>query len=52
MSTASMLESDETAKALLAEYNNVKMPDFKLKEEDAQSLIHYIAKESEKVKKK
>jgi hypothetical protein len=47
-----MLESDETAKALLAEYNNTKMPDFKMKDEDALAVIHYIAKESQKVKKK
>lgn len=50
--TTSMLESDETAKALLAEYNNTKMPDFKMKEEDAMAVLHYIAKESQKVKKK
>jgi nitrite reductase (NO-forming) len=50
--TTSMLESDETAKALLAEYNNTKMPDFKMKDEDALAVIHYIAKESQKVKKK
>lgn len=50
--TTSMLESDETAKASLAEYNNTKMPDFKLKEADAMALVHYIAQESKKAKKK
>jgi len=50
-STSTMLETDEQAKAMLAEYNNTRMPDFKLKDEDAQAIIHHLAKESQKVKK-
>jgi cbb3-type cytochrome oxidase cytochrome c subunit len=47
-----MFESDETAKALLKEYNNMKMPNMKLSEEEGMALLHHIANESRKVKKK
>ncbi len=37
-----MLEKNETAKALLAEYNNVPMTDMGLSEEQARSIIEYF----------
>jgi mono/diheme cytochrome c family protein len=46
-----MMETDSTAKALLKEYNNTKMPNMKLSDEDALALIHHMANESKKVKK-
>jgi cytochrome c551/c552 len=46
-----MIETDADAKALAAQYNNVKMPNMKLSDDDIQALIHHIAKESLKVKK-
>ncbi len=47
-----MMETDETAKALLKEYNNMKMPNMKLTDAESLALIHHMAKESLKVKKK
>jgi mono/diheme cytochrome c family protein len=47
-----MMETDETAKALVKEYNNMKMPNMKLTDAEALALIHHITKESQKVKKK
>ena len=49
--TRQMLETDSTAKALLVEYKGVKMPQFKLTDEDINGLIHYIAQESAKKSK-
>jgi mono/diheme cytochrome c family protein len=49
---APMFETDETAKTLLKEYNNVKMPNMKLTDEQIEQVLHYIADESSKVKKK
>jgi cytochrome c551/c552 len=46
-----MIETDADAKALAAQYNNVKMPNMKLTDDDVQALIQHIAKESQKVKK-
>jgi hypothetical protein len=46
-----MMESDSTAKALLKEYNNTKMPNMKLTDDESLALINHIAKESQKVKK-
>lgn len=43
-----MLETDSTAKALLAEFNNTKMPNLRLKEAEIEALLHYIAQESDK----
>jgi hypothetical protein len=51
MDTTGMLESDPIGKELLAEYK-MKMPDFKLKQAEADALINHIAKESSKVKPK
>lgn len=49
--TSEMLNTDSTAQALLAEFKGVKMPNVKLKEEDIQAVIHYIAQEDAKRKK-
>jgi cytochrome c2 len=46
-----MIETDPDAKALSAQFNNVKMPNMKLTDDDINSLINFIAKESQKVKK-
>jgi cytochrome c2 len=46
-----MIEKDPDAKALAAQYNNMKMPNMKLTDDEIQALIHHIAKESLKVKK-
>ena len=46
--TEEMLDTDETAQQLLAEYNNTRMPDLKLRETEAKALIHYIAQRSAK----
>ncbi len=43
-----MMESDSIAMALLAEYNNTKMPNLRLNDRDIESLLHFIASESEK----
>jgi nitrite reductase (NO-forming) len=47
-----MMETDSTAKALLKQYNNMKMPNMKLTEEESMALLSHIAKESLKVKEK
>jgi cbb3-type cytochrome oxidase cytochrome c subunit len=46
-----MMATDETAKALLAEYKGMKMPNLQLKDDEITALLHHIAKESQKVKK-
>ena len=43
-----MLQSDSTAKAMLAEYNNIPMPNLSLKDEEVEALLHYLAQESAK----
>ena len=45
-----MLATDETAKAMLKEYNGIKMPNLKLKEEEISALLNYMAQE-QKAKK-
>jgi mono/diheme cytochrome c family protein len=47
-----MFESDSTAKALLKEYNNVKMPNMKLTDEQIDQVLHYIVETGSKAKKK
>lgn len=49
---SAMFETDETAKALLKEYNNVKMPNMKLTEEQIDQVLHYIVEQGSKSKKK
>ena len=50
--TKNMLETDSTAKALLAEYKGMRMPQQRISAAEAEQVVHYIAQESAKVKKK
>jgi mono/diheme cytochrome c family protein len=43
-----MFETDSLAKALLAQYNNTKMPNMRLQDDEVEALLHYIAQESQK----
>lgn len=45
-----MLETDETAKALLKEYNGVMMPNMNLTDAEIEALLHYIASEQKPAK--
>lgn len=45
MNTNDMLNNDPLAKQLLKEHYGVRMPDFKLSADEAESLIHYLARE-------
>jgi cbb3-type cytochrome oxidase cytochrome c subunit len=51
MDTKVMLETDSTAKALMAEWHGAKMPAYKLSVAEADQLVHYMAQESAKLKK-
>ena len=44
-----MFETDSIAKALLAQYNNTRMPNLRLKDDEVEALLQYIQQESEKV---
>lgn len=43
-----MYETDSTAKALLQEFNNTKMPNMKLKDNEIEAFLHYFADETAK----
>jgi mono/diheme cytochrome c family protein len=43
-----LFDTDSTAKALLAQYNNTRMPNLRLKDDEVEALLHYIAQESPK----
>lgn len=43
-----MFDTDSTAKALLAEFNNTRMPNLRLKTDEVDALLHYIQQESDK----
>ena len=43
-----MLETDSLAQAMLAQYNNTKMPNMRLSDADIESLLQFIASESAK----
>jgi cytochrome c2 len=43
-----MFETDSLAKALLAQYNYTRMPNLRLKDDEVEALLHYIAQESHK----
>lgn len=43
-----MFETDSIAKALLAQHNNTKMPNLRLKDDEVEALLHYIQQESQK----
>ena len=45
-----MQRADSIAKALLAEYNNIPMPNLGLTDAEIEALLHYIARESEKAR--
>lgn len=45
-----MLQTDSTAKALLAQFNNIPMPNLSLTDAEIEALLHYIAQESAKAK--
>ncbi|MGQ0814313.1 MAG: c-type cytochrome [Gemmatimonadota bacterium] len=40
-----MFESDDAVKAMVNEYNGLKMPDMKLSAEEIEALMHYIAEQ-------
>jgi mono/diheme cytochrome c family protein len=44
-----MLTSDSTAQALLAQFNNTRMPNLNLSDKEVDALLHYIAREDAKV---
>jgi protein SCO1/2 len=46
-----MLTTDSTAKAMLAEFQGIKMPNMKLTDADVDALVHYMQQESDKKKK-
>jgi protein SCO1/2 len=46
--TDEMLATDSAAQAMLAEYNNIRMPNLNLTDADADAVLHYIAQETEK----
>jgi len=46
-----MLRTDSTAKAMLAEFNNIPMPNLSLTDAEIEALLHYIAQESAKAGK-
>lgn len=48
LDTDGMLASDSLAQALMAQSNNVKMPNMKLKDADVDALLHYIQQETDK----
>ena len=50
--TKAMLETDSTAKALMAEWKGARMPQYKFSDQEVDQLVHYMAQESGKVKKK
>jgi mono/diheme cytochrome c family protein len=43
-----MFDTDSTAKALLAEFNNTRMPNLRLKPDEVDALLHYIQQEVDK----
>jgi protein SCO1 len=43
-----MFETDSTAKALLAQYNNTRMPNLRLTDDEVEALLQYIQQGSEK----
>jgi len=49
--TSVMLASDAQARALLEQYRGIKMPQFKLTDTDIEAVIHFMAQESQKMRK-
>jgi mono/diheme cytochrome c family protein len=50
--TDEMIASDSLARAMVAEYNNTKMPNLKLQDADVDALFHYFQQETMKVRSK
>ena len=46
--TTEMIATDSTAQAMVAEFQGVKMPQFKLTDAEIDALINYMAKEGSK----
>jgi cytochrome c2 len=46
-----MLASDAAAQEMLKEYKGVKMPNMKLKDEEVEALLHFMAAETQRTKK-
>jgi len=46
-----MIGSDPVAQEMVKEYKGVKMPNLKLKDEEVEALMHYLAAESARLKK-
>lgn len=46
-----MFVSDSVARALLAEFNNVKMPNLKLTDKEIDAVLHYLADETARRRK-
>lgn len=44
-----LLTSDSTAQALLAQFNNTRMPNLNLSDKEVDALLNYIAREDAKV---
>jgi protein SCO1/2 len=45
-----MLNTDDTAKEMLKQYNYMRMPNLKLSEDEITALMHYIAAETKAAK--
>ena len=43
-----MFDTDSIAKAILAQFNNTRMPNLRLKDDEVEALLHYIQRESDK----
>lgn len=46
-----LLATDPIAQEMLKEYKGAKMPNMKLKDDEVEALMHFMAAESQKVKK-
>lgn len=47
---SAMLEHDDTAKTMLKQYNNMRMPNLNLTDGEILALMHYIAIETKKAR--
>ena len=43
-----MFETDSIAKALLAQFNNTRMPNLRLKDDEIEAILQYVQQESDK----
>lgn len=48
--TNSMLQSDPQARAMLEQWNYVKMPQIRLSDADVNALIHFMAQETQRTR--